>query len=162
MFCFFASVWVVITKEQCSKDVRTFKHEDRMDSYFLAEMFKYLFLLFSTPSEPAGIDIENYVLTTEAHILPLKLSLKSAFNGNFTFDQVRLLLGLDWPALLLDRRRHVMSRDPCVFMLLFVVACRQSLVAHFHFLLRSRIRRSMSRTISSARVRTLRTFASET
>uniref|UniRef100_A0A671KR07 alpha-1,2-Mannosidase n=1 Tax=Sinocyclocheilus anshuiensis TaxID=1608454 RepID=A0A671KR07_9TELE len=29
------------------KDVRTGSHEDRMDSFFLAEMFKYLFLLFA-------------------------------------------------------------------------------------------------------------------
>ena len=72
-----------------SQDVRTFKHEDRMDSYFLAEMFKYLYLLFTPSDYPLGIDIDDYVLTTEAHILPLKLSLKTVFNGNFSFDQVR-------------------------------------------------------------------------
>ena len=55
-----------------------------MDSYFLAEMFKYLYLLFSpthrsdfppgSKVEPPGIDIENYLLTTEAHLIPLHLS----------------------------------------------------------------------------------------
>ncbi|XP_076822172.1 ER degradation-enhancing alpha-mannosidase-like protein 3 [Clavelina lepadiformis] len=68
------------------KDVRTFTHEDRMDSYFLAEMFKYLYLLFAPESEPLGIDIEDYILTTEAHILPLKLSLRTPPNS--TFEEV--------------------------------------------------------------------------
>nr|XP_026695542.1 ER degradation-enhancing alpha-mannosidase-like protein 3 isoform X3 [Ciona intestinalis] len=66
------------------KDVRTFTHEDRMDSYFLAEMFKYLYLLFSSSSEDLGINIDNYVLTTEAHLLPLKLSLLSPHNKTKT------------------------------------------------------------------------------
>lgn len=75
------------------KDVRTFKHEDRMDSYFLAEMFKYLYLLFSPDQNTdifgtkvnnrPGIDIENYLLTTEAHLMPLYLS-NMAVRGNGT------------------------------------------------------------------------------
>nr|XP_039269188.1 ER degradation-enhancing alpha-mannosidase-like protein 3 [Styela clava] len=66
------------------KDVRTFKHEDRMDSYFLAEMFKYLYLLFTPDKELSflpngksampGINMDDYLLTTEAHLLPLNLS----------------------------------------------------------------------------------------
>uniref|UniRef100_A0A8C4F979 alpha-1,2-Mannosidase n=1 Tax=Dicentrarchus labrax TaxID=13489 RepID=A0A8C4F979_DICLA len=55
------------------KDVRTGSHEDRMDSFFLAEMFKYLFLLFAD-SEDLPFDVEDYVFTTEAHLLPLSLS----------------------------------------------------------------------------------------
>ncbi|XP_048832588.1 ER degradation-enhancing alpha-mannosidase-like protein 3 isoform X2 [Brienomyrus brachyistius] len=55
------------------KDVRTGSHEDRMDSFFLAEMFKYLFLLFADP-EDLPFDVEDYVFTTEAHLLPLSLS----------------------------------------------------------------------------------------
>ena len=62
-----------------------------MDSYFLAEMFKYLYLLFTPPDETVGIQIEDYVLTTEAHILPLKLALENKFNGNFTFEQVNII-----------------------------------------------------------------------
>ena len=58
-----------------TQDIRTFKHEDRMDSYFLAEMFKYLYLLFTPESVATGIDVDDYVFTTEAHLLPLKLSL---------------------------------------------------------------------------------------
>ncbi|XP_053325737.1 ER degradation-enhancing alpha-mannosidase-like protein 3 isoform X2 [Spea bombifrons] len=55
------------------KDVRTGSHEDRMDSFFLAEMFKYLYLLFSE-REDLVFDIEDYIFTTEAHLLPLWLS----------------------------------------------------------------------------------------
>lgn len=45
----------------------------RMDSFFLAEMFKYLYLLFSEKSQ-LPIDIDDYVFTTEAHLLPVSLS----------------------------------------------------------------------------------------
>ncbi|KAG8430603.1 hypothetical protein GDO86_020319 [Hymenochirus boettgeri] len=58
------------------KDVRTGSHEDRMDSFFLAEMFKYLYLLFSE-REDLIFDIEDYIFTTEAHLLPLSLSTAS-------------------------------------------------------------------------------------
>lgn len=44
-----------------------------MDSFFLAEMFKYLYLLFAD-KEDLTFDIEDYVFTTEAHLLPLWLS----------------------------------------------------------------------------------------
>lgn len=45
----------------------------RMDSFFLAEMFKYLFLLFAEPQD-LPFDVEDYIFTTEAHLLPLSLS----------------------------------------------------------------------------------------
>lgn len=45
----------------------------RMDSFFLAEMFKYLYLLFAD-KEDIIFDIEDYIFTTEAHLLPLWLS----------------------------------------------------------------------------------------
>lgn len=44
-----------------------------MDSFFLAEMFKYLFLLFAD-ADDLPFDVEDYVFTTEAHLLPLSLS----------------------------------------------------------------------------------------
>lgn len=44
-----------------------------MDSFFLAEMFKYLFLLFAEEDD-LPFDVEDYVFTTEAHLLPLSLS----------------------------------------------------------------------------------------
>lgn len=46
----------------------------RMDSFFLAEMFKYLFLLFAELDD-IPFDVEDYVFTTEAHLLPLSLSM---------------------------------------------------------------------------------------
>ncbi|VDK48274.1 unnamed protein product [Anisakis simplex] len=54
------------------RDIRTMSHEDRMDSYVLAETFKYLYMIFSEPSDLI-FDPDNYVLTTEAHFLPLSI-----------------------------------------------------------------------------------------
>lgn len=58
------------------KDVRTGTQEDRMDSFVLAETFKYLYLLFSTKSDLI-LDLDEFVFTTEAHLLPLRLALQS-------------------------------------------------------------------------------------
>lgn len=55
------------------KDVRTGVHEDRMDSFVLSETFKYLYLLFTKPSE-LPINLSDFVFTTEAHLLPLSLA----------------------------------------------------------------------------------------
>ncbi|XP_068447513.1 ER degradation-enhancing alpha-mannosidase-like protein 3 isoform X2 [Clinocottus analis] len=72
------------------KDVRTGSHEDRMDSFFLAEMFKYLFLLFAD-AEDLPFDVEDYVFTTEAHLLPLSLSMAphaSSVRSNRTSEEL--------------------------------------------------------------------------
>uniref|UniRef100_A0A8C5BFH6 alpha-1,2-Mannosidase n=1 Tax=Gadus morhua TaxID=8049 RepID=A0A8C5BFH6_GADMO len=76
------------------KDVRTGSHEDRMDSFFLAEMFKYLFLLFAD-TEDLPFDVEDYIFTTEAHLLPLSLSVapsSAATLGNGEVDDTNF----DW------------------------------------------------------------------
>ncbi|KAF4077055.1 hypothetical protein AMELA_G00203660 [Ameiurus melas] len=66
------------------QDVRTGTHEDRMDSFFLAEMFKYLYLLFSEKSH-LPFDIDDYIFTTEAHLLPVSLSnAQTPCKGNST------------------------------------------------------------------------------
>ncbi|XP_036384113.1 ER degradation-enhancing alpha-mannosidase-like protein 3 [Megalops cyprinoides] len=66
------------------QDVRTGTHEDRMDSFFLAEMFKYLYLLFSEKSH-LPFDIDDYIFTTEAHLLPVSLSTtQPSCQGNST------------------------------------------------------------------------------
>ena len=44
-----------------------------MDSFVLAETFKYLYLLFANDSELL-IDVNDFVFTTEAHLLPLSLA----------------------------------------------------------------------------------------
>ncbi|KAF6074393.1 ER degradation enhancing alpha-mannosidase like protein 3 [Phyllostomus discolor] len=73
------------------KDVRTGSHEDRMDSFFLAEMFKYLYLLFAD-KEDIIFDIEDYIFTTEAHLLPLWLSTtnQSTSKKNTTSEYIEL------------------------------------------------------------------------
>ncbi|XP_055383860.1 ER degradation-enhancing alpha-mannosidase-like protein 3 isoform X2 [Condylostylus longicornis] len=62
-------------------DVRTGKHEDRMDSYILSETIKYLYLLFSEPYDII-LNLDEYVFTTEAHFLPLFIGQM----GNTTHD----------------------------------------------------------------------------
>ena len=54
-------------------DVNTGQKEDRMDSFVLSETFKYLYLLFSEPKD-LPIDLNDFLFTTEAHLLPLSLS----------------------------------------------------------------------------------------
>ncbi|XP_041862190.1 ER degradation-enhancing alpha-mannosidase-like protein 3 isoform X1 [Melanotaenia boesemani] len=80
------------------KDVRTGSHEDRMDSFFLAEMFKYLFLLFAEADE-LSFDVEDYVFTTEAHLLPLSLStvpLSLSSSSNKTSEEELDDSNFDW------------------------------------------------------------------
>ncbi|KAB7496940.1 ER degradation-enhancing alpha-mannosidase-like protein 3 [Armadillidium nasatum] len=55
------------------KDVRTGVLEDRMDSFVLSETFKYLYLLFAEP-EDLVINLNEFIFTTEAHLLPLSLA----------------------------------------------------------------------------------------
>lgn len=67
-------------------DVRTGKHEDRMDSYVLSETFKYLYLLFADPSELI-LDLDDFIFTTEAHLLPLSLGQLGNITVNNFKDQ---------------------------------------------------------------------------
>ena len=53
-----------------------------MDSYVLAETFKYLFLLFAN-EEDLLLDMDDFVFNTEAHLLPLSLA-----NLNTTLNQI--------------------------------------------------------------------------
>jgi hypothetical protein len=46
--------------------VRTHTQRDSMESYFLAETLKYLYLLFAAPG---AVDLRNHVFNTEAHPL---------------------------------------------------------------------------------------------
>lgn len=50
-------------------DVRNGTLDDRMDSYFLSETLKYLYLLFD---EDNFVNKGNYVFSTEGHIFPIK------------------------------------------------------------------------------------------
>lgn len=75
------------TKVSCGyaavNDVRTRIHEDRMDSFVLAETFKYLYMLFGDDKD-LPVKLENYVLTTEAHFLPLSLATAGRNTTYFT------------------------------------------------------------------------------
>lgn len=51
-----------------------------MDSYVLSETFKYLFLLFADDSELL-LNLDEFIFTTEAHLLPLSLGQMSAVNA---------------------------------------------------------------------------------
>ncbi|KAJ3011137.1 UNVERIFIED_CONTAM: ER degradation-enhancing alpha-mannosidase-like protein 2 [Siphonaria sp. JEL0065] len=50
------------------QDVNTMQLEDKMESFFLAETLKYLYLLFSPDNE---YNTGNYVFNTEAHPFPV-------------------------------------------------------------------------------------------
>ena len=64
-----------------------------MDSFVLAETFKYLYLLFSE-KEHHIIDVDDFVFTTEAHLLPLSLSV-----GNYSWRGVNKVVTLLYPSL---------------------------------------------------------------
>lgn len=53
-------------------DVNTKQHDDRMDSFVFAETFKYLYLLFAEDEE-LMFDIDEFLFSTEAHLLPLNM-----------------------------------------------------------------------------------------
>ncbi len=46
------------------KDVRTMEKDDRMETFFIAETMKYLYLIFK---EPSPLNTDDYVFNTEAH-----------------------------------------------------------------------------------------------
>ena len=56
--------------------LNTLEKGDGMDSFFLAETMKYLYMMFSDESRHSSnslFSLDEYVLTTEAHFLPLYL-----------------------------------------------------------------------------------------
>ncbi|XP_076645438.1 ER degradation enhancer, mannosidase alpha-like 2 isoform X2 [Halictus rubicundus] len=67
-------------------DVRTNKHDDTMDSFVLSETFKYLFLLFAEPSELV-LDLDEFIFTTEGHLLPLTLASKRSNVSSQDFER---------------------------------------------------------------------------
>lgn len=53
-------------------DVKTKKHEDRIDSFVYAETFKYLYLMFAE-DDKLLFDMDDFIFSTEAHLIPLKM-----------------------------------------------------------------------------------------
>lgn len=68
------------TKVKCGyatvHDVGLKTLEDRMESFFLSETTKYLFLLFDE-ANPVNARYENFIFTTEGHILPIDQRFRS-------------------------------------------------------------------------------------
>jgi len=46
------------------------RHSDQMDSYFLAETLKYLYLIFAERPQDA-LPLKKFLMNTEAHFLPI-------------------------------------------------------------------------------------------
>jgi len=46
------------------------RHTDQMDSYFLAETLKYLYLIFAERPQDV-VSLSRFLLNTEAHLLPI-------------------------------------------------------------------------------------------
>ena len=59
-----------------NKIINAFNAISRLDSFVLAETFKYLYLLFAEEEE-IGLPIDDYVFTTEAHLIPLHIQFYS-------------------------------------------------------------------------------------
>lgn len=76
-------------------DIRTGKHEDRMDSYLLSETIKYLYLLFTDEADLL-INIDDFIFTTEAHLLPLSLGQLSNITTMSKDDEDNHLVDLDF------------------------------------------------------------------
>ncbi|KAJ8925240.1 hypothetical protein NQ315_001427 [Exocentrus adspersus] len=53
------------------KSVNNVRPKDMMESFFLSETLKYLYLLFS--DNPKLLDLEKYVINSEAHPLPIDM-----------------------------------------------------------------------------------------
>ncbi|KAI6192394.1 Edem3 protein [Aphelenchoides bicaudatus] len=62
------------------KDIRNMEMLDEMESFVMAETFKYLYMIFAEPNDLL-FDPDNYVLTTEAHFLPLSIGEQSSQNA---------------------------------------------------------------------------------
>jgi len=65
-------------------DVKTGQLEDHMNSFFLAETLKYLYLLFDDGSHFVHAGEKTYLFNTEGHVLPIKLEYFKANNHSLS------------------------------------------------------------------------------
>lgn len=84
-------------------------------SFVLAETFKYLYMVFSEPSQ-LPFDPDDYVLTTEAHFLPLSIGDRTSTGGSETSDRIlpRKIL-LDPHETVQDVERHSQYQSACPY-----------------------------------------------
>jgi len=50
--------------------INQLRHSDQMDSYFLAETLKYLYLIFAKRPHDV-LSLKQFIMNTEAHLLPV-------------------------------------------------------------------------------------------
>ena len=76
----------------CISDVQTRRLEDRMDSYFLSETLKYLYLLFD---EESPLNLDEFILTTEGHFMSVPKAQGNSphkfFSESASFDAHKCL-----------------------------------------------------------------------
>jgi len=81
-------------------DVRTLETKDQMDSYFLAETLKYLYLLFD-PENWILKHFGAFVFSTEGHLLPLEYHATGTYSGEALHSTDRIKrLGFPFPRAL--------------------------------------------------------------
>ncbi|XP_046652402.1 ER degradation-enhancing alpha-mannosidase-like protein 1 [Daphnia pulicaria] len=90
--CGYATLHSVIDKSQ----------EDRMESFFLSETCKYLYLLFDI-HHPINTNAERYLFTTEGHVIPITSALRPF---NWDDDEVDSHTGRLLPSSRYSHRRH--------------------------------------------------------
>lgn len=64
--------------------------EDRMNSFFLAETCKYLYLLFD---EQNFAHQRRYIFTTEGHLFPVRLEIHENFSDTHIIEQLKANIG---------------------------------------------------------------------
>ena len=88
---------------------------DKMESFWLAETLKYLYLTLDD-SEPQLLSLDEYVFNTEAHPLPVQASLADAAAEHGYEEQAYVGLA----NLTLDARIQVrLSRQNCKLLSFF-------------------------------------------
>ncbi|EGG23926.1 glycoside hydrolase family 47 protein [Cavenderia fasciculata] len=84
-----------LTRTKCGfagiKDVETQTYFDKMESFFLSETIKYLYLLFTDQDDGGLIGKRPYIFTTEGHILPMQYRFfekDSLYKKNLTREDI--------------------------------------------------------------------------
>lgn len=82
-----------LMKTECGfaalENVYTWERRDQMESYFLSETLKYLYLLFSSCADPNDTIMhgsrKQYVFTTEGHLLPIIQNISNLIDRKYDF-----------------------------------------------------------------------------
>jgi hypothetical protein len=66
---------------------------DRMESFFLAETCKYLYLLFDPDN---FVHMGNYIFNTEGHLIPLLYKFSEPISGKAPDEEKLVLPAIKW------------------------------------------------------------------